>query len=91
MTTEQIVSWVLSVLPSVIAVLTTVGLVIKTIKDFKQLKSDVANMTAMEEIRAQLKQVIEENIKLKKTLNQTMTKIDKVRRTDDAERTNKEV
>lgn len=91
MTTEQIVSWVLSVLPSVIAVLTTLGLVVKTIKDFKQLKSDVANMTAMEEIRAQLKQVIEENIKLKKTLNQTMTKIDKIRRTDDAERTNEEV
>ena len=78
-------------MPSVIAVLTTLGLVVKTIKDFKHLKSDVANMTAMEEIRAQLKQVIEENIKLKKTLNQTITKIDKIRRTDDAERTNEEV
>ena len=77
---EQIVTWVLSILPSLIAVLSTVGLVVKTIRNFKKLKEDVSSMTAMEEIRAELKEVLQENAKLKKQLNETLTKIDKVHR-----------
>lgn len=77
---EQIIDWVIAILPSVIAVLTTVGVVINVIKQFKQLKKDVAEMTAMEEIRTQLRQVVEENYSLKKKLNETMSMIDKVRR-----------
>lgn len=80
METEQIVTWVLSILPSLIAVLSTVGLVIKTIRNFKKLKDDVSNMTAMEEIRSELKEVLQENRELKKQLNRTMTKIDHVHR-----------
>lgn len=77
---NTIVSYVLNILPSFIAVLSTVGLVWKVIKNFKKLKDDVSNMTAMEDIRNQLKEVLQENAKLKKQLNETLTKIDKVHR-----------
>lgn len=77
---NTIVSYVLDILPSFIAVLSTVGLIWKVIKNFKKLKDDVSNMTAMEDIRNQLKEVLQENAKLKKQLNETLTKIDKVHR-----------
>lgn len=77
---NTIVSYVLNILPSFIAVLSTVGLVWKTITRFNKLKDDVSNMTAMEDIRNQLKEVLQENAKLKKQLNETLTKIDKVHR-----------
>lgn len=77
---NTIVSYVLDILPSFIAVLSTVGLVWKVIKNFNQLKADVSNMTAMEDIRNQLKEVLQENAKLKKQLNETLTKIDNVHR-----------
>ena len=79
---DQIVSWIVAILPSVIAVLTTIGVVIEVIKKFKKLKDDVANMTAMKEIREELKQVVQENYALKKKLNETMTLIDKVHRNE---------
>lgn len=79
---ETIVSWIVAILPSVIAVLTTVGVVIEVIKKFKKLRDDVANMTAMKEIREELKQVVQENYALKKKLNETMTLIDKVHRNE---------
>lgn len=77
---NQIVEWVIAIIPSIIAVLSTVGLIWKVIKNFKKLKDDVSNMTAMEDIRNQLKEVLQENAKLKKQLNETLTKIDKVHR-----------
>ena len=79
---EQIVSWIVAIIPSVIAVLTTIGVVIEVIKKFKKLKDDVANMTAMKEIREELKQVVQENYALKRKLNETMTLIDKVHRNE---------
>ena len=77
---NTIVQWVISILPSVIAVLSTVGLIWKLIKQFKKLKEDVSNMTAMEDIRNQLREVLQENASLKKKLNETLTKIDHVNR-----------
>lgn len=77
---NTIVSYVLDILPSFIAVLSTVGLIWKTVKQFTKLKTDVENMTAMEDIRNQLREVLQENAKLKKQLNETLTKIDKVHR-----------
>lgn len=80
MTIDQIVNSIVTALPAIIAFLTTVGMIIKTTKEFKQLRNEVANMKAIEDIRDQLKQVIQENYDLKKTLNETMTKIDHVER-----------
>lgn len=80
MTIEQIVDLVISILPSVIAVITTIGLIIKTLKEFTSLKKQVTDMKAIEDIRDELKQVLKENSELKKTLNTTMTKIDHIDR-----------
>ena len=80
MDVNTIVEWVIAILPSVIAVLSTVGLIWKTIKQFAKLKTDVENMTAMEDIRNQLREVLQENASLKKELNKALTKIDHVNR-----------
>lgn len=77
---NTIVEYIIAILPSVIAVLSTVGLIGKTISQFKKLKEDVSNMTAMEDVRNQLREVLQENASLKKQLNETLTKIDKVHR-----------
>ena len=80
MNVNTIVEYIIAILPSVIAVLSTVGLIWKTIKQFAKLKTDVENMTAMEDIRNQLREVLQENASLKKQINETLTKIDKVHR-----------
>lgn len=77
---NTIVEYIIAILPSVIAVLSTVGLIWKTIKQFAKLKTDVENMTAMEDIRNQLREVLQENASLKKQLNKALTKIDHVNR-----------
>ena len=80
MDVNTIVEYIIAILPSVIAVLSTVGLIWKTVKQFTKLKTDVENMTAMEDIRNQLREVLQENANLKKQLNKTLTKIDHVNR-----------
>lgn len=78
--TEQIVEWVLAILPSLIAVLTMVGVIVKTIKSFTDLKKEVADMKALEEVKTQLKEVLKENRELKRTINETLTEITRVQR-----------
>ena len=78
--TEQIVEWVLAILPSLIAVLTTIGAIVSVVKQFASVKKEVADMKAIEDLKTQMKQVLQENYELKKTLNQTMTMIDRVQR-----------
>lgn len=78
METEQIVTWVLSILPSLIAVLSTVGLVIKTIRNFNSLKKEVTDMKAMEEVKEQLKMVLKENYELKYRLDKTIAKMNNI-------------
>lgn len=80
MTTEQIAQYVVSILPSIIAVLTTIGVVIKTLKQFADLKKQVTDMKAIEDVKSQLKMILQENYELKKTLNEAMTKVDHVDR-----------
>lgn len=72
---NTIVEWVIAVLPSVIAVLSTVGLIWKVFKNFKKLKEDVANMTALEEVRSELKEVLQENASLKREMRKLVGKI----------------
>lgn len=77
---EQIVQWILAAAPSAMAVLFTFISVLKLIRDFKRLKFDVKDANAMEDLRAQIRQVIEENRKLKKVLRETLSKMDHVYR-----------
>lgn len=78
MTVDEIVNLVVAALPSIIAFFTTIGMIIKTIKEFKSMKKEVTNMKAIEDVRDQLGAVLKENYELKTTLNETMTKIDHI-------------
>ena len=80
MDVNTIVEYIIAILPSVITVLSTVGLIGKTIKQFTKLKTDVENMTAMEDIRNELREVLQENASLKKQINKTLSEIDHVNR-----------
>lgn len=80
MTVEQIVELIVSILPSLIAVLTTVGLIIKNLKEFAALKKQVTDLKCIDDLKDQIKEVVNQNYELKKQLNQAMTKIDHVKR-----------
>lgn len=80
MPTDQLVNLIISIAPSIIAILTTVGVIIKTLKEFAELKKQVTDMKAIDDIRDQLREVLKENSDLKKKLNETMTKIDHIER-----------
>lgn len=77
---NQIIEWVLAALPSIIAVFTTVGVIVKTLKEFKSLKKQVTDMKAMEDVRDQLKIILQENYQLKDQLNKTIAKINHVKK-----------
>lgn len=77
---EQVVQWIIAVAPSALAIILTFASVIKLIKDFKQLKFDVRDANAMKDLRAQIREVVEENRKLKKTLRETLSKMDHIYR-----------
>ena len=78
MDVNSIVEYVVAILPSVIAVFTTIGVIIKTLKEFKSLKQQVTDMKAIEDVREQLKMILQENYQLKDQLNKTIAKINHV-------------
>lgn len=80
MTIEQVVELIVSIIPSLIAVITAVALVLKTLKEFVELKKEVTDMKAIEDLKVQIHSVVEENYNLKKALNEALTKIDHVKR-----------
>lgn len=80
MTTEKIVEWVIAIIPSIIAIITTLTAILKVLKQFKDVKADVADMKCIEELKEEIKQLLEENYALKKAINETLTKIDHVQR-----------
>lgn len=80
MTAEQITQLVLEIAPSLIAILTMIGTIAKVLLSFRDLKKQVVDMKCIDELKEQMSQIIQENYELKKTLNETMTKIDHVRR-----------
>ena len=73
---DLIVAW----LPSLIALGTFIGVIVKTVKEFKELKKTVVDMKAIEDIKLQLRTLNQENYALKKQLNELLTKIDRIKR-----------
>lgn len=78
MDVNTIVQWVLSVVPSVIAIISTVGIILKALKEFEALKKEVTDMKAMEDVRDQLKMILQENYELKSRLDKTISKMNHV-------------
>lgn len=81
MTTSEIIQLVIGCAPSVIAILTFIGVVLKVCHEFTALKKQVVDMKAMDTLKEEMTAVLHENYELKKKLNETLTKIDHVRRT----------
>lgn len=77
---EQIINIIISIAPSLITIFSMIGVIARVLKAFSDLKKQVTDMKAIEDLNKKLDTVIEENIALKKTLNETMTKIDHVKR-----------
>lgn len=80
MSTEQIIDLVMSICPSVIAILTMVSVVLRTMKEFRDLKKQVTDMKSVEDLNIRVGRVIQENYDLKKQLNELLTKIDHIER-----------
>lgn len=80
MTVEQIVSLIVESIPSIIAVVTTVCLVMKTLGEFKHVKDQVNDMKCIEELKSELKRLLQDNYDLKAQIKKTMTIIDHIDR-----------
>lgn len=84
---EQIMSVVVAVAPAVAAI---TGVIISVFKNkegnkvvidkFNELRTEVANTKEFEQLKLELKLAHEENVKLKKQLNEFLMKLDKIYR-----------
>lgn len=79
-TADQIVEWIIAILPSVIAVLSFVAVIWKTLREFKATKDEVVDLKELTEVKNQMRQVLNENYELKKSIKELLTKIDKIQR-----------
>ena len=77
---NNIINYILTIAPSVIAILTSFGVVAKIIGAFGSLRKEVQDKTEMKEIQDQFKIVLQENYELKKSINELIEKIDKVKK-----------
>lgn len=77
---EQITEIILLIAPSVITILSMIGIIAKVIGHFRSLKKEVVDMKEMKEVKQKLDAVIQENYELKKTLKETMSVIDRIER-----------
>lgn len=80
MTTAQITDLILQLAPSVVTILTMVGIVLKVIFAFRDLRKQVIDMKCIDDIKEQNRAIIQENYELKKKLNELLTKIDHIER-----------
>lgn len=86
---DQITTYIVSILPSLISILAMVVMVVKVLKSFKTLRDEVVNSNRMKKIEDQLQIVMQENYELKKQIKLMVQKLDKVKIKDNKD--NKEV
>lgn len=82
---DQITTYIISILPSLTAILAMVGMVVKVLKSFKTLRDEVVNSNRMKKIEEQVEIVIQENYELKKQIKLMVQKLDKVKIKDNKE------
>lgn len=96
MTTDQIIDLVIEIAPSIVTIITVIGVIARVIMSFKGLKKDVTTDTTdhkekvnqlyakthreIEELNSTMRQLVQENYELKKQLNETLTKMDHIDR-----------
>lgn len=79
---DQITTYIVSILPSLTAILAMVLMVTKVLRSFNSLRDEVKNSKEMEEIKNQIKIVVQENYELKKQIKTLVNKIDKIKTPD---------
>lgn len=77
---EQIILMAVAAGPSLLAIFGIIGACIKICKGFTELKNEVVNTKEYQDVKAQLKIAHQENVELKKKLNELLTKIDHIDR-----------
>lgn len=82
---DQITTYIVSILPSLVSILAMVLMVVKVLKSFKTLRDEVVNSNRMKKIEDQVQIVIQENYELKKQIKLMVQKLDKVKIKDDKE------
>lgn len=80
MTTEQIFSIIVGVFPSALAIITMAGVAIRVMRAFQDLDAKVTDMKSIKDLNDKIGNLILENYELKKKLNETLTKIDRIER-----------
>lgn len=86
MTPELIAEWIVTLLPSLIAVCTAVFTFIKMVHEFKKTRQEVVDLKCIEDLKTELRGVAAENRELKAKLNETLTKIDHIKREDNGKK-----
>lgn len=79
---DQITTYIVSILPSLTAILAMVLMVTKVLRSFNSLRDEVKNSKEMEEIKNQIQIVVQENYELKKQIKTLVNKIDKIKTPD---------
>lgn len=82
---DQITTYIVSILPSLVSILAMVVMVVKVLKSFKTLRDEVVNSNRMKKIEDQLQIVMQENYELKRQIKLMVQKLDKVKIKDNKE------
>ena len=82
---DQITTYIISILPSLTAILAMVLMIVKVLKSFKTLRDEVVNSNRMKKIEEQLQIVVQENYELKRQIKLMVQKLDKVKIKDNKE------
>ena len=77
---ETIILAIIAIAPSVVAIAGIFTAVSKFIKAITELKAEVTKTKEYDEVKAQLAIAHQENVELKKKLNELLTAIDKIKR-----------
>ena len=94
MTFEQIMAIIVAAAPSLTAIIGIVTAIVKSIKSnkdtskevinkFEEVRQEIINKKEYSELKDQLKIAHQENYELKKKLNELLTKIDKIDRSEE--------
>lgn len=76
---DQITSYIVSILPSLTAILAMVLMVTKVLRSFNTLRDEVVNSNRMKKIEEQIQVVVQENYELKRQIKLMVQKLDKVK------------
>lgn len=67
---DSIIAIFVGALPAVTSIGTGIGIMIKVIKNFDNLKKEVRDRTDLDQFREQMNKILEENYKLKEQISQ---------------------